>query len=475
MLNYVFSLFSSSTADTGSALPPLVNSVPESVKPYSFPEETNITYFQPLKEENTVSNHFSIAEVNNAPITTTTTYEKLNSIVTGSSNYVSDFSIQGVKEEEWMYQRQMSEQLQKDKSLQLVSKYCYPDYLLTNTEKNKVNNYLQKLNKCYGSNKSLDQTSFYLTAQNNVIEERFKIYYFAKKVNYSSKKHKSLSMECQLSVKLLIVDIKVGSFSKLLYDTKSLMGFANDFGYFHTSLLIGPWRFDWYNNSCVVIKEWNGKVEDLDSKQEVFALLDIGTIKGNIYDTNLMLEAISKVCCKWNGEVDYHQINYNCQTFVKEMLSAINLSVPNEGPKARFFNYLSYETKVKRIYNYSNTLKRLINLLNDRNSSPYCKDDSIEFKTRAQVNEFCFWLDSIHYFNQSNDNEDISCDFWLLKAYDRSFEMMKDKKEETLEKYFFSQDNTLENNSIRNMRYNFMNLNINLNDSERFRACLEKQ
>ena len=209
-----------------------------------------------------------------------------------------------------------------------------------------------------------------------------------------------------MTVKVIVSDCS-NEFRNSLFDLFHPNYQSNLFGMFHTGLLIGPWRFDFYDHSLVRV------LGDYRNFRNEFALsvIDMGSFNKTDQIKNA-LDTIASVCVEWNGTKSYDPVKCNCQHFVTDVLSRLNLwqdkASQTLSPYEKYMDDLRKGRPERRFY-FS---KHLMNMKKDYPNNQYWEKDHIVFNTKIELNNLCHWLDSLKYF----DSKDSLNDIRLLKS-----------------------------------------------------------
>ncbi|KAG2377913.1 hypothetical protein C9374_008998 [Naegleria lovaniensis] len=339
----------------------------------------------------------------------------------------------------------------------------FPDSSLTDWEKKGVTEFKKKLQE-FEKSWSIKLTDVGYTgnydadAQNSVCRDRFMYKTFGKPI-LSNKKRKDTRNAPFIAIKLVISELGGNTVHKL---ARKLIANAVDteFGILHTGIIIGEWKFDWYNNSIVSVKT------NMNASNSI-SVIDLGYLN-QVDQIKDAFESIAKICCIYNATKTYHQMSCNCQHFVKDILDSLGINKPSGGSFDKYFEDLKSGT-TKRKYYYSYTLQQFMN------SNPKAEKykefygrKEIEFADRASIDLFCYWLESLKYFS----TEEGKIDFKLLKAFDRSFCISGNTQGLTVIDYstksglksqsFFGVKGSFEDNSIKNIEYNVRDLHISV-------------
>ena len=325
---------------------------------------------------------------------------------------------------------------------------------LTEEETKAVSNFKKKLESFEAKLKKKGYTlhdygydnDIELEAQNNVCADRFLFNHFGKRQGKGT--------DIFVSIKLIVSSL--GNEENRVSNTikSQITQLFTEYGMTHTSLLIGHWRIEWFDNSIVSIR-----TEDIGSN--AISVVDIATYKTqDKKKVESLFQTIASICCKYNGGMEYSRFTCNCQHFTTELLTALGLTTPLGEPFDRYFRDLKHGSTERRYY-YTSELKKLLEYNKDQSIEswkPFHNMDTIVFNTRGELDNFCRWLDSFGYFS----SESGSADFQLLKTFDRSFCISKDEQKQRglvvvdydnggkeKECAFFSKTQTFHDNSIK--------------------------
>nr|CAG4718373.1 unnamed protein product [Naegleria fowleri] len=295
-------------------------------------------------------------------------------------------------------------------------------------------------------------------AQNSVCEDRFMYKTFGKPI-LANKKRRDMSSAPFIAIKLVISELG-GNYLEKFARQIIANAVETEFGILHTGILVGEWKFDWYDNSIVAVR-----MDKNISSSNSISVIDLGYLT-HLDQIKNAFESVAKVCCIYNATKTYSQRNCNCQHFVKDVLDAIGVTKPSGGSFDKYFEDLKKGT-TKRKYYYSNTLQSMME------SNPkaeqykeFYERTEIEFKDRVTIDLFCHWIDSLKYFS----TEEGKIDFRLLKAFDRSFCISGISQGLSVVDYstssgmknqsFFGVRGDPEENSIKRIEYNVRDLYI---------------
>ncbi|EFC41105.1 hypothetical protein NAEGRDRAFT_80841 [Naegleria gruberi] len=319
--------------------------------------------------------------------------------------------------------------------------------------KKNLSEYYKTLNERGKSFKSANLTGdLDLDAQNLTCKDRFLYNTFCSRILANPNRRK-MEKPPYVAVKLVISELQGNNFIRSVL-SKIV---TTEFGILHTGIMIGEWKFDWYNNSLISVRT----DKNIESSNSI-AVIDLGFLrtKNQIMDAFLK---ITDICCTFNAKKTYSQLDCNCQHFVSQVLDALSLSRPSGKTFDNYFSDLKKGNTSRKFY-YTETLKAFIQNLDYENE--FTKLDTMIFENRKTLDEFCHWLNSIGYF----ETDAGEGDYKLLKAFDRSFCIAGDAEGSTIVDYssysgvkdnsFFSKNGDRYETTIHKIEYNVQDLDF---------------
>ena len=175
-------------------------------------------------------------------------------------------------------------------------------------------------------------------------------------------------------------------------------------GLFHTALLIGPWFIEWNDSGLCIPRKCLSR--------SAFLTIDIGDIK-TMESLESVRDKISDVIVYWNTNVQYTSYGKakkgqgNCQEFIESILHALNMNLQYDGAIGDFLQNMKNNGSSKLTFSMNKEFRKKFGI----------SDQTIEFKTHSQLDEFVKKLDDKDlYFEDSHPNE-----YLLLKSFDRAF------------------------------------------------------
>jgi hypothetical protein len=205
-----------------------------------------------------------------------------------------------------------------------------------------------------------------------------------------------------VKVKLIVAEICKSdaqkALRKMLSPILTKIDHQQQFGMFHSALVVGPWYLEWNNSSlCIPRKCYS-------SAAMLAADLDFGGIGFEINET---IEKISNVIIDWNVNKVYNQSSANCQQFVDDICKALGIKLNFEGPLGEYLNNL--RTKGECELDFPITPEMRVNLS--------IKESKKRFQTHHDLDEFVKELITKEPMFQDN----YPMEWMLLKSFDRAF------------------------------------------------------
>nr|CAG4711104.1 unnamed protein product [Naegleria fowleri] len=194
------------------------------------------------------------------------------------------------------------------------------------------------------------------------------------------------------------------------------------YGFFHTALVFGPFYLEWGDSSLVTIRS-------ISSSKAVLSH-HIHTFQGATEIQQAMTN-LAQLIAHWNGEMHYSTEKCNCQHFVLDVFKTFGIShMTNYGNNRgnsslkHYLERLKNEGCCKMELSLSEPLRKLFNssnsLLNHHNNNNNHQSiTTMTFKTHQELDQF-YW--TIHeklpsYFQSEEGQSDVG----LIRAFDRAF------------------------------------------------------
>ncbi|KAL9641889.1 hypothetical protein ABK040_000827 [Willaertia magna] len=292
----------------------------------------------------------------------------------------------------------------------------YDKKLLTNKEKQYINFCKEKLKK---TDNTLTERSLQILAQNLTINERL-LYLALNPIfleslqnglqNSLQQKKRNNKNGCDntaayVKLKLIVTELSESRIHRLQRSVAHFLNQVNqEWGYFHTSLVFGPFLIEWTDSSIVTIRPRS-------SSKAVFAA-DIYKFKTEI-EIDKALHTIVNVICQWNGEKIYSNDKCNCQHFVTNILQELNIEKNNFLQTSQSLQFYLEKLKndgiCKMEFFLNETLQEILQT----------KKKSVTFLTHKEIDLFYNEIlqNDPSYFLTINGINDEA----LLKAFDRAF------------------------------------------------------
>jgi hypothetical protein len=222
------------------------------------------------------------------------------------------------------------------------------------------------------------------------------------------------TQEAKLVVKLAILEVPnyVDHQPSTVFNTLRL---PNELKYFHTALIVGPYKLEWNNTSVILPRKC--MLSAIDS-------FEIGEFVGEELITE-KLKVIAETIADYNIYRTYDEISCNSQNFIDELCKKLELKVKFKNYLKRYINILRNEGKAECKYQIpEEILHKMIHenvaLATIPNFDPVQSDGEITFATHEQLDEVVNAIISINndYFYIGHGKDDYK----LLKSFDRAFD-----------------------------------------------------
>jgi len=206
----------------------------------------------------------------------------------------------------------------------------------------------------------------------------------------------------EVKIKLVIAEICKSdaqkAIRKMLSPVLTKIDSQQQFGMFHSALVVGPWYLEWNNSSlCIPRKCYS-------SAAMLAADLDFGNIKYSLDDT---IKKISKVIIDWNVNKTYSQTKYNCQQFIDELCAELGIKLDFKGPLGTYLSNLREKGRCQIAFPVSDDMRESLKI----------RDELVKFQTHQEIDQFV--NDILGRDPQFQDS--FPQDWLLLKSFDRAF------------------------------------------------------
>lgn len=208
----------------------------------------------------------------------------------------------------------------------------------------------------------------------------------------------------RVKIKLVIAEICKSSaqktLRKMLSPVLTKFDHQQQFGMFHSAIVIGPWYIEWNNSSlCIPRKCYSGA-----------AMLAADLCVGDAKKLD-MLESIDKVAqviIDWNVNKTYDQSTNNCQTFVDDICKALGIDTINfGGALGEYMRKLRESGMCELEFPISAEMRERIGL----------KESKVRFSSHRELDDFvskCISKEAVF-------EERFKEEWGLLKSFDRAF------------------------------------------------------
>lgn len=205
-----------------------------------------------------------------------------------------------------------------------------------------------------------------------------------------------------VKVKLVVAEICKSdaqkAIRKMLSPILTKIDHQQQFGMFHSALVVGPWYLEWNNSSlCIPRKCYS-------SAAMLAADLDFGGAGFEINDT---IDKISKVIIDWNLNKTYNQQSANCQQFVDDLCKALGVPINFEGPLGEYLNNLRSRGECELDFPITPDMRVNLDI----------KEAKKRFHTHQELDDFVKFLIG----KEPMFMENYPMEWMLLKSFDRAF------------------------------------------------------
>jgi hypothetical protein len=214
-----------------------------------------------------------------------------------------------------------------------------------------------------------------------------------------------------VKVKLVVAEICKSdaqkAIRKMLSPILTKIDHQQQFGMFHSALVVGPWYLEWNNSSlCIPRKCYS-------SAAMLAADLDFGGLGFELNDT---IEKISQVIIDWNVNKVYNQQNANCQQFVDELCKSLGVPIHFEGPLGEYLNNLRRRGECEIDFPVTPDMRVNLDI----------REAKKRFHTHQELDDFVKMLIEKEPMFQEN----YPMEWMLLKSFDRAFWLRHFKHQE---------------------------------------------
>jgi hypothetical protein len=219
----------------------------------------------------------------------------------------------------------------------------------------------------------------------------------------------------EVRVKLLFVDI--GETNELVHKLLHITNLLPKYGRIHTGIAIGSKIIEWNDSSLCIPRP--------TASSKAFLALDVGTLVKT--ELQAKLEELSKVVVDWNVNKTYSMLQNNCQRFVDDCFSALEIEPKFEGLLAEYITSVRKEGSCSTFFKLAPSTRQ--EMLSSHGQEfidelGFKDSETILFETHKQVDDFCFKIMNKYDEDFSKPNSvrpehlELAA---LLKAFDRGF------------------------------------------------------
>lgn len=237
-------------------------------------------------------------------------------------------------------------------------------------------------------------------------DDDFKVEDIDFEVEDVEKESQQAHMKIAQSVKIKLVVAEIcksdtqKAIRKMLSPVLTKLDHQQQFGMFHSALVVGPWYLEWNNSSlCIPRKCYS-------SAAMLAADLEFGGIQLDLEDT---IKKISKVIINWNVTKQYNQNENNCQKFVDDVCNELGLNLDKilQGPLGEYLKSLRTKGQCDLSFHINDEMREKLEI----------KDKVKKFTTHEELDQFvesCVEKDP-------QFEENFKEHMLLLKSFDRAF------------------------------------------------------
>lgn len=174
-----------------------------------------------------------------------------------------------------------------------------------------------------------------------------------------------------------------------------------DFGLFHSSILVGPWKLEWVNSSLCIPRRC--------TTEKALLSIDIATIEGTekIIDfADKLAQFISHVNIHYTYAQQRSDNKLNCQDFIDLFFETFHITPDFGRAIERYLNRLRRKGTANMTFEYDEDFQQTFKLETRKQ----------KFKTHEQIDTFLWNLEAIDPDLEYNWPDEYK----LLKAFDRA-------------------------------------------------------
>jgi len=221
----------------------------------------------------------------------------------------------------------------------------------------------------------------------------------------------------EIPVRLIITEILNSQSQKTLRSllspiTSAVPSLSQEFGMFHTALVVGPWYIEWTDSSLCIPRKIHSGAAILSADVDP---VNVSLGEGVENSLTLMADKLADIICEWNIAKIYKNYSIgtkkeneaNCQEFVDTVLAAMNTKINVEGAFKDFVSKMKTHGKCELEYEPGPDV------------IAKCKLESkvYKFQSHKELDEFALMISKSYPFFKM----EFKHDWRLLKAFDRAF------------------------------------------------------
>ncbi|KAL0476247.1 hypothetical protein AKO1_004217 [Acrasis kona] len=219
-------------------------------------------------------------------------------------------------------------------------------------------------------------------------------------------KQPNMKVGKSIKIKLVIAEICKSdtqkALRKLLSPVLTKFDAQQQFGMFHSALVVGPWYLEWNNSSMCIPRKCYSSAAMLAADLEFSGKL------GKVgFDLDQTIEKITPIIIDWNVNKTYSQREANCQQFVDEICNVLDIPIKFEGPLGEYLNAIRERGECDLEFPISTEMREQLEI----------RDKKRRFETHQELDEFvCMLIDKDPQFENN-----FPAEWMLLKSFDRAF------------------------------------------------------
>jgi hypothetical protein len=218
-----------------------------------------------------------------------------------------------------------------------------------------------------------------------------------------------------IKIKLVVAEICKSdaqkALRKMLSPVLTKIDAQQQFGMFHSALVVGPWYLEWNNSSLCIPRKCYSSAAMLAADLE-FA----GTVKHPGFELNSTIDKVAEVILDWNINRTYDQRTNNCQQFVDDLCIKLGIPIKFEGPLGDYLQNLREKGECDLSFPISEEMRDQLGI----------RETKCHFNTHSELDKFVLELQNkdpqfeMNYYPEWN----------LLKSFDRAFWLRHFKHED---------------------------------------------